>query len=206
MSLLFNRIAPIYGLYFKSQKKYYQKVLNKIQNDFQHKIDLKDCKSIIDFGCGTGALCSVLKDLGLEVTGVDSAGNMLKVAAKKTRETDIKYYQGSILERLPFEDNSFDIAIASYVAHGLKGSERKKMYKEMSRLSRDIVIIHDYNEKRSLLTDIVEWLERGDYFNFIKVVNEELRENFAEVKVINIDEKAAWYVCRLSKIGSIDNE
>lgn len=195
MSMLFNRIAPIYGLYFNSQKRYYQKILNNIQNDYQNKIDLKDSRSIIDFGCGTGALCSALNDKGLDVTGVDSASNMLKVAIKKTKDTDIKYYEGSILERLPFDDNSFDIAIASYVAHGLKSSERQKMYKEMSRLSRGLVIIHDYNDKRSLLTDIVEWLERGDYFNFIKVVKEELRNNFAEVKVINIDKGAAWYVC-----------
>lgn len=195
MSKLFNRIAPIYGLFFKYQKKHYQKILNDIQNDYQNNINLNEDVIIIDFGCGTGALCSALKDMKLDVTGVDSARNMLKVAIKKTKDTDIKFHEGSILERLPFVDNSFDIAIASYVAHGLNRSERKKMYKEMSRLSKELVIIHDYNEKRSLLTDLVEWLERGDYFNFIKVVKGELRDNFADVKVINIDKRAAWYVC-----------
>lgn len=28
---------------------------------------------------------------------------------------------------------------------------------------------HDYNKKRSLITDIAEWLEGGDYFNFINI-------------------------------------
>lgn len=191
MSMLFNRIAPIYGLFFNYQRKHYQNILNNISSD----VDLKEYGSIIDFGCGTGALCSALKDKELNVTGVDVASNMLKVAIKKTKDTDIKYYEASILERLPFDDNSFDIAIASYVAHGLNSSERQKMYKEMSRLSRGLVIIHDYNDNRSVITDIVEWLERGDYFNFIKVVKEELRHNFAEVKVINIDKGAAWYIC-----------
>ncbi len=193
MSSLFDRIAPIYGLFFNYQKNHYNKILNNIESE----INLKEYDTIIDFGCGTGALCSALYDKDIEVTGVDSASRMLKVAVKKTIGSDIKFYEGSILDKLPFDDNSFDIAIASYVAHGLKKDERKKMYKEMSRLSSNLVIIHDYNEKRSLISDIVEWLERGDYFNFIKTVKEELSDNFAEVKVIDIDIRAAWYVCKI---------
>ncbi len=193
MSSLFNRIAPIYGLFFNYQRNHYLKTINNVQNE----IDLREYSNIIDFGCGTGALCSALIDKNLDVTGVDYARKMLKVAIKKTKHTSIKYVEGSILEKLPFDENSFDIAIASYVAHGLKSSERSKMYKEMSRLSKNLVIIHDYNDKRSLLTDIVEWLERGDYFNFIKIVKDELEDNFAEVKVINIDRRAAWYVCKV---------
>jgi ubiquinone/menaquinone biosynthesis C-methylase UbiE len=192
MSRLFDRIAPIYGLFFNYQRKHYQEILNKIKGD----IDLKEYSNIIDFGCGTGALCLALENKGLEVTGVDSSSQMLKVAIRKTRGTNIKYYQGSILEKLPFEDNSFDIVIASYVAHGLKRDERVKMYREMSRLTSNLVILHDYNKKRSLLTDIVEWLERGDYFNFIKNVEEELRDSFTEVRIIDINERAAWYVCK----------
>lgn len=192
MSRLFNRIAPIYGLFFNYQRKHYQEILNKIQGE----IDLKEYSNIIDFGCGTGALCLALENKGLDVTGVDSASEMLKVAIRNTRGTNIKYHQGSILEKLPFEDYSFDIVIASYVAHGLKRSERVKMYREMSRLASSLVILHDYNKNRSLLTDFVEWLERGDYFNFIKTVEEELRENFSDVKVIDIDKSAAWYVCK----------
>jgi ubiquinone/menaquinone biosynthesis C-methylase UbiE len=195
MSRLFNRIAPIYGLFFNYQQKHYKDILNKIQGE----IDFKEYGSIIDFGCGTGALCSALDNKGLDVTGVDSASQMLKVAIRKTRGTDIKYHQGSILEKLPFDDNSFDIVIASYVAHGLKRAERVKMYKEMSRLSRSLVILHDYNMDRSLLTDFVEWLERGDYFNFIKTVVEELRDNFTDVKVIDIEKRAAWYICLKEK-------
>lgn len=192
MSRLFDRIAPLYGLFFNYQRKHYQDILNKIQGD----IDLKEYSNIIDFGCGTGALCLALENKGLDVTGVDSAGRMLKVAVKKTRGTNIKFHQGSILEKLPFDDNSFDIVIASYVAHGLKRDERVKMYKEMSRLTRSLVILHDYNKNRSLLTDFVEWLEKGDYFNFIKTVEEELRDSFSEVKIIDINERAAWYVCK----------
>ena len=72
------------------------------------------------------------------------------------------------------------------------------MYAEMSRISKHLVILHDYNENRGLFTDIIEWLERGDYFNFIKKVKYELKETFRDVNVINVAEKAAWYVCSTS--------
>ena len=193
MSILFNRIAPIYGLFFKYQRKYFQDILEKIKGE----VDLKEYRNIIDLGCGTGALCSVFAELGMEVTGVDSASAMLEVASKKTKRSGIRYYQGNILEKLPFDDNSFELVFASYVAHGLKKRERKKMYEEMSRLSSKLVILHDYNKVRSPLIDLAEWLERGDYFNFINIVEEELVDNFKDVKVIDIDKSASWYICRI---------
>lgn len=76
------------------------------------------------------------------------------------------------------------------------------MYAEMSRVTKSRVVIYDYNQKRALLTSVIEWLERGDYFQFIKdAENEmkncvsEMKECFSEVKVVDVDSKAAWYIC-----------
>ena len=69
------------------------------------------------------------------------------------------------------------------------------MYAEMSRTAKHLVIIHDHNQKRSVLTNIIEWFEGGDYFNFIKKVEGELKEHFHDVRVIGVDLQAAWYVC-----------
>lgn len=109
---------------------------------------------------------------------------------------------GNVLEQLPFQDKVFDISIASYVAHGLQKNERKQMYIQMGRVTKDKVIIYDYNQNRTLLTSIIECLERGDYFQFIKEAEEEMKnclyemkECFSEVKVVNVDSKAAWYIC-----------
>jgi len=101
--------------------------------------------------------------------------------------------------RVNIEDKSFDISISSYVAHGLKADERKTMYDEMSRITKDLVIFYDYNEKRAALTDIVEWLEGGDYFNFIKVVQTEMKEYFGDVRVIDVTKRGALYVCELDE-------
>lgn len=186
----FDWIAPIYSLFYAYQKRHYSAILAKMEK----QVGLSTYKTIIDIGCGTGALCSVLNERGYVVTGVDPARRMLNVGAKKRENDDITFVQASALETLPFADKSFDICIVSYVAHGLKAHERKILYAEMNRITKHLVIMHDYNESRSSLIDVVEWLERGDYFNFIKVAKSEAEEHFADVRVIDVSLRAAWYI------------
>ena len=139
--------------------------------------------------------CSVLNKEGLEVTGIEPAVRMLKIGLKKNENSNINFLECSTCSKLPFEDNSFNLSIASYVAHGLHPEERNQMYLEMSRLTKDYVIIHDYNNQRGFFTNIIEWLEGGDYFNFIKTVQTELKEHFKTVRVVNVKKQAAWYIC-----------
>ena len=195
---LFNLIAPIYGLFYKMQKKRYGMVIDKVTDE----LNLSLFGRVLDVGCGTGALCSVFYEKGLSVTGIDTAEKMLMIAKKQPENKAINFFQANVLNQLPFESKSFDISIASYVAHGLQKNERNQMYAEMSRVTKSKVIIYDYNQKRSLLTSIIEWLERGDYFRFIKEAEVEMKncasemnECFSEVKVVDVDSKAAWYIC-----------
>lgn len=164
-------------------------------------MDLTSYGTVLDVGCGTGALCSVLSGKGLVVTGVDLAERMLDIARRQPENKNVAFIQANVLERLPFGDKYFDISIASYVAHGMQQSDRKRMYSEMSRVTRDKVIIYDYNQKRALMTSMIEWLERGDYFRFIKDAENEMRNCvsdmkgcFSEVKVVDVDTRASWYI------------
>lgn len=195
---IFNFIAPVYALFYNKQRKRFIEVLEKTQQE----LDLAPSKSILDVGCGTGALCSVLSEKGLRVTGIEPAENMLKVAMREAKNNGVTFMQADVLDRLPFDDNAFDFSIASYVAHGMQAEQRKKMYVEMSRVTKEEVIIYDYNKKRALLTTVIEWLERGDYFHFIKNAESEMencvsemKKCFMDVKVIDVSPRAAWYIC-----------
>lgn len=197
-NFLFNFIAPVYGLFFNKQKSRYREVLARFLPDWRQQ----GYASVLDVGCGTGALCSALNEAGLSVIGVDPAEKMLAVAKGQPENQAIRFLQANALEGLPFDDKSFDLSIASYVAHGLQKNERMKLYAEMSRVTRGRVIIYDYNQNRSFLTSFVEWLERGDYFRFIKNPKGDLEDCvsemgkcFSEVRVIDVDKRAAWYVC-----------
>lgn len=158
---------------------------------------MSDYKNIIDIGCGTGALCNVLHDIGLSTTGIDPAGGMIDIANKKSKNKEIKFIEANVLTKLPFEDKSFDVSISSFVAHGMGENERQIMYEEMARVTRHLVIIYDYNEHREPITDIMEWLEGGDYFNFIKVIKQELNEKFGDIKIIRANKRSNLYVAEL---------
>lgn len=188
---LFNSISYIYGLFYKIQKKRFKDVIEIVKKE----LDIREFKTILDVGCGTGALCSVLNYMGLKVTGVDPAEKMLNIAREKPENKTVSFAKANILERLPFEDKLFEASIASYVAHGMGQEERKLMYAEMSRVTKSKVIIYDYNEKRSLPTTIIEWLEGGDYFNFVKNAESEMRECFSDVKTVYVGVRATWYIC-----------
>ncbi|MFA5536865.1 MAG: class I SAM-dependent methyltransferase [Bacillota bacterium] len=188
---IFNGIAPIYRLFFNFQVKYYQKILTEAEARFSPL----QYKTVVDVGCGTGALCYVLNSFGMDVTGVDQAAKMLAIADKKLQDTPTKLILASALEPIPLPDKNFDVAISSYTIHGMKKEERKQMYREMARLAKYLVIFHDYNEKRSLVSDILETLEGGNYFDFISNPKGEMEEYFQEVHVLPVGSKAAWYVC-----------
>jgi len=194
---LFDRIAPIYDLLYSYQKNNYDTALDILFS----KLALPAYKNIIDLGCGTGVLCSVLNQRGLDVIGVDLSEKMLSFARGKKENNSIKFVQANILERTSFEDKSFDIAMASFVAHGLKAAERRFLYTEMKRIARHLVIIYDYNEKRSILVSLLEWLEGGDYFNFIKMGKYEMRECFQSVHALDARFQSTWYICEPGDTG-----
>lgn len=187
---LFDTISPIYGWFFNSQVEYYRKVLNILK---EH-VNLSNYIKFLDVGCGTGALCYVLKESGFEVSGVEVSSGMLAQAMKRLGKMHIKAYKINPGEMFPFEDKFFDVVTASYVAHGIKKGEREILYKEMSRVAKHYVILHDYNQNRDFFTSFVEWLEGGDYFNFVREVKKELQDNFNEVKTIDVSTKASLYI------------
>lgn len=196
---LFNKLASFYGLYFESQKRSFNAAINIARP----MMDLSEFNTVLDVGCGTGALCSVLADRGFLVTGVEPAKKMLAVAVNKTKSQGISLISGNVLKGLPFEDKSFDIVTASFVAHGLVPEHRKIMFAEMSRVAKHYVIFHDFNQNRSLQISLLEWLEGGDYFRFIKTARQEMQscetqagKCFSEVKVINVEKHVDWYICR----------
>lgn len=197
---LFNRISPVYGLFYEKQKKKYGQIIEQVRPFF----DMGAYATVLDVGCGTGAFCSVLNELGMEVTGVDAAEKMVDAAKKRNPSSNIRFAIGDVLQGLPYEDHSFDLVFASYVAHGLQEEQRRMLYREMGRLAKHMVVIHDYNKNTAPLTSFIEWLEGGDYFRFIHIAEEEmgncldlLGKCFSDVRVLDVDKRAAWYLCQI---------
>jgi ubiquinone/menaquinone biosynthesis C-methylase UbiE len=94
----------------------------------------------LDYGCGAGRSTRFLKNLGLDVVGVDISHDMLEQA--RSRDSSTRYYNLQS-EQLPFEDESFDIVFSSFVFLEISTKkEIEKIFSEMMRvLRKDGVII-----------------------------------------------------------------
>ena len=184
---LFDGIASIYGLFFGYQVRMYRRILAANPVCFGGV----NCR-VLDIGCGTGALAAALSENGLDVTGLDGSIRMIDVARRLNRHTKARFIVGNALEPI---EGRYDVVVASYVLHGLPQRERFVLYETMKRLATHRVIIMDYNQRRGVLTSLIERLEGGDYFNFIRTAESEMRQIFPSVQILQTGKRAAWYIC-----------
>ncbi len=185
---LFELIARGYQWFFKSQYRDYKQLLD----EFGKKLDIPSEAHVLDIGCGTGAFGKAFQEFGHDVYGIDVSKKMVKMA----KRNHLQASQANILEGLSFPNDSFDIVIAANVVHGLGQEDRFKIYRESARISKKKVLFHDYNSTRNPGVSFIEWIEGGDYFNFIKTVPDEFSTVFRDVQVIDIGKGySSWYLC-----------
>lgn len=191
MAKVFDLIAPVYNLFYGWQYRNFGRSLDEVFDDLK----LGEYRTLIDLGSGTGSLTAVFRDRGFQVTGVDLSIEMVRIASGRKENRGIDFAHADASSWLPFPDKSFDVAFTSFVAHGMAPSERMELYREMQRLAKHLVIIRDYNTNRNAIITLVEWAERGDYFNFIRVVEAELKEVFGPIRKLKASAWSSWYVC-----------
>ncbi len=184
---LFERISIPYAWFFAGQIRSYATCFEIGRSSLPDPAG----KRALDIGCGTGAFTAALRADGWNVEGVDVSQGMVAQARRK----GVPCALGDIIGGLHFEDGAFDLVSAAYVAHGLRAEDRLALFREAKRLSRGVVLFHDYTPDRHLFTSIIEYAEGGDYFNFIQTVQDELRSVFSELNVVRVGKQAAWYVC-----------
>jgi demethylmenaquinone methyltransferase / 2-methoxy-6-polyprenyl-1,4-benzoquinol methylase len=99
-------------------------------------------KLILDLACGTGILSTYIRNVSTEsrIVGCDLTFEYLKLA--KCRQSYL-LLTNSLAEFLPYQDDSFDVIISSYLA---KYTELSVMVREHWRVLKKggIVIIHDF--------------------------------------------------------------
>ena len=71
-------------------------------------------KSVLDAGCGGGALATLLTSRGADVTGLDLSPRLIEMAIRQDPEHTIRYQVANLSEPQPEFDATFD-AIGSYL-------------------------------------------------------------------------------------------
>jgi ubiquinone/menaquinone biosynthesis C-methylase UbiE len=99
--------------------------------------NIKPSNHVLDIGCGTGTLVVELKRQhgAARVVGLDPDPKALRRARLKAARAavSVQLDQG-FADELPYEQDSFDRVISSFMFHHLNEPERKNMLKEVLRV------------------------------------------------------------------------
>jgi len=185
---IFNFIAPIYGYLGTSLERNFVLSMQAVEKHI-----VVDGKAVMDLGTGTGAWAANFKQRGaMQVTGVDFAGKMLDEA--KNNYPKLDFVEGDAENLEQFADNSFDIVTASFVLHGVKEHKRANILREMRRVSRKHIVIHDFIGKTPLFIRLLEFMERSDYKFFKENFCKELKLHFSKAKKISTKSGTGIYI------------
>src|SRR5262249_58697917 len=114
-----------------SYDKFMGRYSAQLSPQFADFAGVEDGARVLDVGCGPGALTAELVGRRARVSAVDPSSQF--VAAVRERYPDVDVEQATA-EELPFEDASFDVALAQLVVHFMADPVRG--LSEMARAAR----------------------------------------------------------------------
>jgi ubiquinone/menaquinone biosynthesis C-methylase UbiE len=92
---------------------------------------------VLDIGCGTGTLATLIKRLysAIDVVGLDPDPNVIARGRRKARRAgvSIEFDQG-FSDALPYPDGCFDRVFSSFMFHHLEAEDRVKTLREVRRV------------------------------------------------------------------------
>ncbi len=88
----------------------------------------------LDFGCGTGRSTRFLRKLGFNVTGVDIAQDMLRIAHALDPSGDYRMVPGDNLAE--FDPESFDLIVSLFTFDNISSAAKIRIFSDLRNLLR----------------------------------------------------------------------
>lgn len=89
---------------------------------------------LLDLGAGQGQDSRYFAELGYDVTSTDISDSALKLSKENAEGLDIKFMEVDITNKLPFEDNSFDIVYSHMALHYFTDKKTREVFQEIFRV------------------------------------------------------------------------
>ncbi len=126
---------------------------------------------ILEVGCGDGFYLHLITNLGvkeIKLTGIDIDQNALNAAKRNLRGKGVKLIKANLMEKLPFEGNSFNKIIMSEVCEHLP--DDIKGLKEVKRVLNKggILVATVPNHNYPFFWDPVNWILEHFFNTHIK--------------------------------------
>lgn len=181
-----KQLAHIHDTYYGDIARHAaEEILKKVN----HKVDRK----VIDLGCGSGILASILSENGMTVTGIDISADLLDIAKRKAPEAG--FVHASLFD---YEIDFADIICAvgeplNYLFDEKAGyAEITKLFKKVyEKSARNGFFLFD------IITDEVEIkkisiIEKDDYTMFIET-DIDVEKNILTRKMIYFTQYQQYY-------------
>ncbi len=135
---------------------------------------------ILDIPCGTGRLSLFLAEKGYRVIGVDISPTMIEQGKKKLEDSPIKQqvkFEVGDGESLSFKDSFFDVGVSLRLFGHLPTENRRNVLKELSRVSRSVVVAYYYKNSIQVLLRKRMRVKKDIYWNPVnfRQIDEELK-------------------------------
>lgn len=139
---------------------------DRIKADLVLAANLQAGQRILDLGCGTGVLLSLLVQAqpAAVVVGLDGDAQILAIAQARYSSSAITLTQGMAFQ-LPYADDSFDCIVSSLVFHHLTRHNKQRTFAELLRILRPggTLLIADSGKPHTFLAELIaigtRWLE-----------------------------------------------
>jgi len=154
---------------YNDEPHFKQENQDKVKNILKDLQIKTNSKKLLDIGCGTGFILNLAKDLFEELHGLDVTQAMLD---KVDISSGNIFLHNGIAEKLPFEDESFDIATSYAFLHHLE--DYRCVLKEALRvLKKDSLYYIDLDPNRHFWKEM-DTLERSEGIQYSSMVKKEI--------------------------------
>ena len=180
--------------YFKNDEYWKEHINKKLEIDMwidDYKNYFENSGKCLELGCGVGQYSKRLMEYGYEVTSTDISEIAIEKVKKFNNDTKIV----DMSEKLPFEDESYDIVFASLSIHYFDDKTTKELMSEIKRvLKKDGLFIGSVNGKEGLnaIKDTAIKLEENFYLNknkYIRLFDENELRKYLNIFDIQLIEK-----------------
>lgn len=187
------------------EKREYENVCERVALKYLFKkIDRKD--SLVDIGGGFGRLTSIYAPLFSQSTIIDPSSNLLQIAKRNLRKyPNVSFVEGS-LPKLPFEDETFDVALMIRVIHHVTDSE--SAIKEAGRIikRKGYLILETANKIHFMARLKAIFSGNVSYLNDLEPQEKRSPESIREKKIIFVNHHPKKIINDLNKNGFLVKE
>ncbi len=168
-------------MYSKSPiESVYGSIVGRVELIDKHDFKNKD---ILDVGCGLGWFLSYSKKLGLKsYTGIDVDKTSLKHAREYAKDMSNYSFRKGSGTKLPFTDNTFDVAVAWEVVEHIPSNTEIFFFKEINRVLKPgghLYLSTPLNTVASKFTDPAWYILGHRHYSEKQMIKFLLNSNFS---------------------------